>query len=313
MEPVDVHRSNARASSGCSASHAHLLAVGRHAGRRPRSRTGPRWPRSGARPPRCSPPAGAGPTPSPRVRLVEVVEVDDEVALGRGVEAEVAQVGVAADHRPDAGGRQVRRDPRPSPRRSPAGTRTARPTIRPTRTGTSESTRPSCESMICCTTSGRPGQGAQSPTPSVAPPGAAPSQGVPLGAWRRSPPQRGVRLCIGGGEHHMTAGRHRHVIHRWIVPHQCAGGVRTAAPGGWSAHRLGEEEHHRGADDASKGGPRRARPRASEAAPAIARRPSSLGSGQGGDQVGNGDQRARCRRAPPRARASAPRTPAARA
>ena len=43
---------------------------------------------------------------APGVRLVEVVEVEDEVALRGGVEAEVAQVRVAADHRRDAGGRQ---------------------------------------------------------------------------------------------------------------------------------------------------------------------------------------------------------------
>jgi hypothetical protein len=42
------------------------------------------------------------------VGLVEVVEVDDEVALRRGVEAEVAQVRVAAHDRADAGGGQVR-------------------------------------------------------------------------------------------------------------------------------------------------------------------------------------------------------------
>jgi hypothetical protein len=42
------------------------------------------------------------------VGLVEVVQVDHEVTLGRGVEAEVAQVGVAADDRRDPGGRQVR-------------------------------------------------------------------------------------------------------------------------------------------------------------------------------------------------------------
>jgi hypothetical protein len=41
------------------------------------------------------------------VGLVEVVEVEDQVALGRGVEAEVAQVGVAADDRLDPGPGQV--------------------------------------------------------------------------------------------------------------------------------------------------------------------------------------------------------------
>jgi hypothetical protein len=41
------------------------------------------------------------------VGLVEVVEVEDQVALGRGVEAEVAQVGVAADDRLDPGAGQM--------------------------------------------------------------------------------------------------------------------------------------------------------------------------------------------------------------
>jgi hypothetical protein len=46
------------------------------------------------------------------------------------------------------------------PRRNPYGDAI----IRPTRTGTSRPTRPSCESMICCTGSGRPTGGAQSPS-----------------------------------------------------------------------------------------------------------------------------------------------------
>jgi hypothetical protein len=41
------------------------------------------------------------------MRLVEVVQVDDEVSLGRTVETEVAEVRVTADHRHDAGGGQV--------------------------------------------------------------------------------------------------------------------------------------------------------------------------------------------------------------
>ena len=53
------------------------------------------------------------PLPRARVGLVEVVEVEDQVALGRGVEAEVAQVGVAADDGQDPGRGQPRRSPRP--------------------------------------------------------------------------------------------------------------------------------------------------------------------------------------------------------
>jgi general stress protein YciG len=41
------------------------------------------------------------------VGLVEVIEVEDEITLGGGVEAEVAQVRVAADDRVDPGGGQV--------------------------------------------------------------------------------------------------------------------------------------------------------------------------------------------------------------
>ena len=48
------------------------------------------------------------PLPRPGVRLVEVVEVEDQVPLGGGVEAEVAQVGVTADDRQDAGRGQAR-------------------------------------------------------------------------------------------------------------------------------------------------------------------------------------------------------------
>ena len=40
--------------------------------------------------------------------LVEVIEIDHELALGRGVEAEVAEVGVTADDRRDAGRGQLR-------------------------------------------------------------------------------------------------------------------------------------------------------------------------------------------------------------
>ena len=46
------------------------------------------------------------PLPSAGMRLVEVVQVDDQIPLGRAVETEVAEVRVAADHRGDAGGRQ---------------------------------------------------------------------------------------------------------------------------------------------------------------------------------------------------------------
>ena len=48
------------------------------------------------------------PLPRPGVRLVEVVQVEDQVPLGGGVEAEVAQVGVTADDGQDAGRRQAR-------------------------------------------------------------------------------------------------------------------------------------------------------------------------------------------------------------
>ena len=46
------------------------------------------------------------PLPSAGMGLVEVVQVHHQVALGRCVEAEVAEVRVAADHRGDAGGGQ---------------------------------------------------------------------------------------------------------------------------------------------------------------------------------------------------------------
>ena len=104
------------------------------------------------------------PLPAAGVRLVEVVQVDDQIPLRRGVEAEVPKVRVTADHRGDAGGRQpghVRRPSRP-PRR--AGTRTAWRPSGPTRTGISQSSRPWWDSMISCTGSGRPARADQSPS-----------------------------------------------------------------------------------------------------------------------------------------------------
>ncbi len=65
----------------------------------------------GARVPAGHPDAGDEPAqvPLPRagMRLVEVVQVDDEVAFRGSVEAEVTQVGIAADDRRDAGRRQM--------------------------------------------------------------------------------------------------------------------------------------------------------------------------------------------------------------
>ena len=81
-----------------------------------------RPPRTSAPPPRTAPrravlPAGDPdardqpaqvPLPAAGVGLVEVVEVEDQITLGRGVEPEVAQVRVAAHHRRDARGREFR-------------------------------------------------------------------------------------------------------------------------------------------------------------------------------------------------------------
>ena len=46
------------------------------------------------------------PFPATRVRFIEIVEVDHQVLLGRGVEAEVAEMSVAANDRLDASGGQ---------------------------------------------------------------------------------------------------------------------------------------------------------------------------------------------------------------
>ena len=86
--------------------------------------------------------------------LVEVVEVEDEVALRRGVEAEVAQVRVPqiTGVMPVAG----------SPEKSSAMTAAAPrrkakglATIRPIRTGTRRPTRPSLAAITCSTGSAR--------------------------------------------------------------------------------------------------------------------------------------------------------------
>jgi hypothetical protein len=47
------------------------------------------------------------PFPRAGMRLVEIVQVENQVSFRRGVEPEVAQVGVATNHRLDAGARQT--------------------------------------------------------------------------------------------------------------------------------------------------------------------------------------------------------------
>ena len=52
----------------------------------------------------------AAQVPFPRtwMRLVEVVQVEDQVSFRRRVETKIAQVAIAADHRRDARRRQAR-------------------------------------------------------------------------------------------------------------------------------------------------------------------------------------------------------------
>ena len=48
------------------------------------------------------------PLPGPGMRLVEVVQVDHQILLGRRVETEVAEMRITTDDRGDAGGRKLR-------------------------------------------------------------------------------------------------------------------------------------------------------------------------------------------------------------
>ena len=96
-------RSYARSSSGCSARRARWSRYAAHAaGHRVGALRLGRTVLPPGHPDARDEPAQV-PLPRPGVGLVEVVEVEDEVALRGGVEPEVAQVGVAADHGQDAG------------------------------------------------------------------------------------------------------------------------------------------------------------------------------------------------------------------
>jgi hypothetical protein len=104
--PVDVQAVEGPGQQRLAGQVAELAAVGRGAahdrvlaGVLGQAVLAPGDPDAGRQPPHV-------PFPRAGVGLVEVVEVEDQVALRRGVEAEVAKVGVAADDRLDAGAGQ---------------------------------------------------------------------------------------------------------------------------------------------------------------------------------------------------------------
>ena len=143
------------------------------------------------------------PLPRARVRLVEVVQVDDQVTLRGGVEPEVAQVRVAADHGRDAGRRQRRQvvghdDGRPA--QEPVRRRGHAPdpdrdqpvqaplvALLDLRDRVAVRRRPLAERR----TRHRVAQG--------------PARRVPLLAGRRPPPHRRVVAAVRALQHHVTA------------------------------------------------------------------------------------------------------------
>ncbi len=107
MQPPDVEPVVAAQQQRLFGEEAHLLAVGGDAAEHrcvALLLAGPILPAgnddAGDQPPQV-------PLPTAGVRLVEVVEVDHQLTLGGSVETEVAQMGVPADHRCDAGGREL--------------------------------------------------------------------------------------------------------------------------------------------------------------------------------------------------------------
>ena len=106
VQPADVEPVVAARQQRHVGQQPHLVAVGADAGDHRvvalllgAAVLAPRDPDAGHEPAQV-------PLPRAGVRLVEVVEVDDQLALGRGVEAEVAEVGVAAGDGHDPGRRQ---------------------------------------------------------------------------------------------------------------------------------------------------------------------------------------------------------------
>ena len=125
------------------------------------------------------------PLPGAGMGLVEVVEVEDEVALGGGVEAEVAQVRVTADHRRDAGGGQPGEVLRHHPgRAAEEGERAGGHPPDPHRDQPAHPARVARDHLLHRV--GAPGvRGPSRPAPSVAPAAGAPPDLVALarGTW----------------------------------------------------------------------------------------------------------------------------------
>ena len=230
VEPVDVQPLEGARQQGLLREPAHVLAIGRDAvGDRALALSLGGRVLTARNPDACGQPAQV-PLPASRVRLVEVVEVDDEVALRRGVEAEVAQVGVAADHRRDPGGREVAEI---------VGHHPGGPPEEPVRRGRHPA-HPDRDQRVHPALVRSPdllhdvgSAGPRGPRPQRRAwhlPADLPSEAVPLGPWRRATPQRGIRLSVDGRKHHMAAGQRGHVIHRRIVPRSHRDGAAAGEP-----------------------------------------------------------------------------------
>ena len=148
------------------------------------------------------------PLPRPGMGLVEVVEVEDEVALGRGVEAEVAQVRVAADDRQDAGGRQpgevLGHDRRGA---AQEGERARRPSAR-SAPGSACSTRP-CVAWRSPGARGRPGRPAAPTCPATSAARAVAAPGRARNARRAGWPRDAATRTRRGRRHRARRSRGR--------------------------------------------------------------------------------------------------------
>ena len=177
------------------------------------------------------------------MRLVEVVQVDDQIALRGGVEAEVAQVRVTADHRGDPGGRQAGNILRHHDRG--AAQEAVGPGGHPADAERDQPVEPALVRLH--DQLHRVGSAAiRGPLPQRAARNLAPqfpSHLVAVTPRRRPSPQRGEGVTVGGGEHDMPTrgirgtGLLRHVlkasspVERLIICSPGRGPMMTSMPG----------------------------------------------------------------------------------
>ena len=135
------------------------------------------------------------PLPGAGQRLVEVVDVEEQAALGGGEDPEVRQVRVTAQLHAEAGDRASHRGRRPSPGRAPRKKAKGDTIIRPWRTGTSSGTRTRACSSKAATGSGRTADS----TSWFWSPGGSTWRASSPSAVRSSGPRRATPLLPRGG------------------------------------------------------------------------------------------------------------------